>query len=104
MSDLAAVLDTAAKDFDNSLERLFSLVRIPSISTDPHHAKDCAEAAEWLAQDLRDMGFDARPHPTGAECSSLPRYTGPGMDRPARLQPRAFATRASCVALSRPRA
>ena len=45
MSDLNAVLDAAAKDFDNSLERLFRLVRIPSISTDPAHAGDCEKAA-----------------------------------------------------------
>ena len=41
MTDLNAVLDAATKDFDNSLERLFKLVRIPSISTDPAYAAEC---------------------------------------------------------------
>ena len=34
-SKLSAVLDHIDKDFDNSLERLFALLRIKSISADP---------------------------------------------------------------------
>ncbi len=47
-----------------ALERLMALLRIPSVSTDPAHAADCARAAEWLADDLRSIGFDAAPRPT----------------------------------------
>ena len=36
---LQSVLDHIDKDFDNSLERLFSLLRIKSISADPAFAK-----------------------------------------------------------------
>lgn len=49
---------------DQALERLFDLIRIPSISTDPANAGDCARAADWLAADLRSLGLDASPRPT----------------------------------------
>ncbi len=61
---LDPVLDRIDADLPLAIERLLALLRIPSISTDPSHAKDCEAAAEWLAQDLRDVGFDASPRPT----------------------------------------
>ncbi|MGF1502126.1 MAG: M20/M25/M40 family metallo-hydrolase [Paracoccaceae bacterium] len=51
-------------DRDGALTRLFELLRIPSISTDPAHDADCARAAEWLAADLKSLGFDTRIEPT----------------------------------------
>jgi acetylornithine deacetylase/succinyl-diaminopimelate desuccinylase-like protein len=47
-----------------SLDRLFSLVRIPSISTDPAYGGHCREAAEWLAANLNAIGFEASVRPT----------------------------------------
>ncbi len=44
---------------DVAIARLCDLLRIPSISTDPAYAKDTRRAAEWLANDLRSIGFDA---------------------------------------------
>jgi acetylornithine deacetylase/succinyl-diaminopimelate desuccinylase-like protein len=55
-----AVLAHLDADLDNALERLFRLVRFQSVSTDPAYAPECRKAAEWLAGDLRDIGFDAR--------------------------------------------
>lgn len=49
---------------DARLERLFELIRIPSVSTDPSYAADVARAADWLAATLRDMGADASVRPT----------------------------------------
>lgn len=43
-----------------SLERLFSFLRIPSISAQPAHAGDCRRAAEWARDILAEMGFTAR--------------------------------------------
>ncbi|NAZ35337.1 M20/M25/M40 family metallo-hydrolase [Rubellimicrobium sp. CFH 75288] len=61
---LDPVLDRIDADLPLATDRLMALLRIPSISTDPAHAADCAAAADWLVQDLRDMGFDAARHDT----------------------------------------
>jgi acetylornithine deacetylase/succinyl-diaminopimelate desuccinylase-like protein len=56
---LEKVLSAIDKNIDRSLERLFALLRIESISTDPAFAKSCRAAAEWLAKELKSIGFDA---------------------------------------------
>jgi len=56
---LDAVLAYADAHLDDSLGRLFELIRIPSISTDPAYAEDCRRAAEWLTTELLGLGFDA---------------------------------------------
>jgi len=61
---LPAVLARIDADLDASLNRLFDFVRIPSISTDPRWKGDCARAAEWVAADLRSLGFEASVRPT----------------------------------------
>jgi acetylornithine deacetylase/succinyl-diaminopimelate desuccinylase-like protein len=57
---LDAVLARIDATLPEALDRLMELLRIPSISTDPAYAADCARAADWLAADLRTLGFDAR--------------------------------------------
>jgi acetylornithine deacetylase/succinyl-diaminopimelate desuccinylase-like protein len=64
MTELAATLAHIDRDLDNSLERLFALLRIPSVSTDPAFKEHCRAAAEWLAGELRGIGFDASVRPT----------------------------------------
>ena len=56
---LDAVLANVDANLGGSLERLKELVRIKSISTDPAFAEECKRAAEWLANDLRNEGFEA---------------------------------------------
>jgi acetylornithine deacetylase/succinyl-diaminopimelate desuccinylase-like protein len=51
-------------NLEQSLERLFALLRIPSISTDAAFAGECRRAAEWLAAELSTLGFDASVRPT----------------------------------------
>jgi acetylornithine deacetylase/succinyl-diaminopimelate desuccinylase-like protein len=63
-SHLNAVLDRVDTDFDNSLERLFALLRIKSISADPAFAADCRAAAEYLAGQIAALGFAAEVRPT----------------------------------------
>src|ERR1700729_1152532 len=67
MSDapqLQPVLDRIDADFDNSLERLFALLRIKSISADPAFAGDCKLAADHLAKDIAGLGFATEVRPT----------------------------------------
>lgn len=61
---LAEVLARIDSDLPAALDRLMALLRIPSISTDPAFKEDCARAADWLVQDLRDLGFQAESRPT----------------------------------------
>ena len=53
---LQPVLDHIDADFDNSLARLFELLRIKSISADPAFAEDCKKAANHLAKDIETSG------------------------------------------------
>jgi acetylornithine deacetylase/succinyl-diaminopimelate desuccinylase-like protein len=57
MSTLDKVLDTLTQSQDAGLSRLFDLLRIESISTDPAYKAQCRKAAEWCAAQLRDIGF-----------------------------------------------
>lgn len=59
MSRLDDVLARIDADLEPALERLFALLRIKSISTDPAYAQDCRTCAEWHAKDLAEIGFDA---------------------------------------------
>ena len=53
------VLSRIDETLPEALDRLFALLRIPSISTDPAFRADCARAADWLARDLTGLGFEA---------------------------------------------
>ncbi|HLN11332.1 MAG TPA: M20/M25/M40 family metallo-hydrolase [Xanthobacteraceae bacterium] len=64
MSSLDAVLDRIDHNLDESLERLFALLRIPSISTDPAYRSQCRDAAALVAKDLGTIGFDVRVRET----------------------------------------
>lgn len=59
-----AVLAKVDAGLDQSLERLFHLLRIKSISTDPAYAAECQKAADWIAAELNALGFDASARPT----------------------------------------
>src|SRR6201989_964316 len=63
-AQLQPVLDRIDADFDNSLERLFALLRIKSISADPAFAGDCKVAADHLARDIATLGFSTDVRPT----------------------------------------
>ena len=70
------VLDRIDADFDNSLERLFALLRIKSISADPAFAADCKAAAEHLAKDIATIGFEAEVRPTAGHPAIVARSNG----------------------------
>ena len=64
MPDLDTVLQHIDADMDAALDRLFALLRIRSISTDPAYKADCQACADWLVEDLRGIGFDSSARPT----------------------------------------
>jgi acetylornithine deacetylase/succinyl-diaminopimelate desuccinylase-like protein len=64
MNTLDAVLNRIDQDLDRSVERLFALLRIASVSTDPAFKDQCRAAAEHVAADLKSIGFEASVRPT----------------------------------------
>ena len=56
---LDPVLTMIDRGLDQSIERLFALLRIPSISTDPAYRGECRKAADWLAHELAELDFKA---------------------------------------------
>ena len=64
MSQLDAVLKRIDSDLDASLDRLFALLRIQSVSTDPAYKDSCRAAADYVAADLNSIGFAAEVRPT----------------------------------------
>ena len=64
MATLEDVLVTIDANSQAALDRLFALVRIPSISAQPAHYPDCDRAADWLAAQLAELGFEAKKEPT----------------------------------------
>ena len=82
MPPLTAVLDRLDENLDRSLDRLFDLLRIKSISTDPAYAAECRKAAEWLAEDLKSIGFDASVRDTPGHPMVVAHHDGPSTQSP----------------------
>ena len=63
MSEIDSELELALNFLDinqeQSIERLFDILRIPSISTQEKHKKDCLKAAHWFAEQLSEIGFES---------------------------------------------
>ncbi|QKV19508.1 M20/M25/M40 family metallo-hydrolase [Oricola thermophila] len=79
---LAPVLERIDENLADSLVRVFELVRIPSISTDPAYAGDCRKAAEWLVAQLDLLGFDASLRDTPGHPMVVAHHDGPSPDAP----------------------
>jgi len=61
---ISKVLNQIDNDLPDSLKRLFELLRIQSISTDPAYKDECQKAADWLVSDLNSIGFNASKRET----------------------------------------
>ncbi|HEX5325293.1 MAG TPA: M20/M25/M40 family metallo-hydrolase, partial [Acetobacteraceae bacterium] len=72
-----AVLRHVDAGLDSSRERLFALLRIPSISAQPDHRQDCVRAAEFLRDQLTGLGFTAGLRPTAGHPVVLAHHPGP---------------------------
>ncbi len=82
MTNLLPVLDHAAANVPAALERLFDLVRIKSISTDPAYKADVRRGAEWLVSELRTLGFDATVRDTAGHPMVVAHHEGASADAP----------------------
>src|ERR1700726_2629142 len=77
---LQPVLDRIDADFDNSLERLFALLRIKSISADLAFAGACKGPADYLARDIATLGFAADVRPTAGHPAIVAKINGGAKD------------------------
>jgi len=75
VSEILATLDATQ---DAALARLFELLRIDSVSTDPAYKDRCRAAADWCAGSLRGIGFDASVRPTSGHPMVVAHYTPKG--------------------------
>ncbi|KAF2991858.1 M20/M25/M40 family metallo-hydrolase [Methylocystis sp. MJC1] len=64
MATIDAVLNTIDANLPASTQRLFDLLSIPSVSTDPAFTQHCQRAANWLADQLKGLGYTADVHET----------------------------------------
>ena len=81
-STLDAVLAQCDSQYEAAKGRLFDWLRIPSISAQPSHAADCRQAAEWVRDQLRDLGFSAELRPTAGHPVVVGHHPGPGEGAP----------------------
>ncbi|MCB0227330.1 MAG: M20/M25/M40 family metallo-hydrolase, partial [Anaerolineae bacterium] len=59
MTSIDPVLARADQNLASSLDRMFALCRIKSISTDMAYRTECRAAAQWLVDYLGTLGFTA---------------------------------------------
>jgi acetylornithine deacetylase/succinyl-diaminopimelate desuccinylase-like protein len=75
MTVVDRTLDLVEQGLKSSLDRLFEILRIPSISTDPAYKSECQRAADWLVAQLGDLGFQVAARPTGGHPMIVANYT-----------------------------
>ena len=82
MLSVEPVLAHLDRDFDQAVERLCDLLRIRSVGTDPAYKDDTRQAAQWLADQLAGMGFEASLRETPGHPMVVAHHPGPGGDGP----------------------
>ncbi|MDY7109290.1 MAG: M20/M25/M40 family metallo-hydrolase, partial [Planctomycetota bacterium] len=75
---LAPVLERIDADFDDAVERLKDFLRLKSVGTDPAHDADTRAAAQWCADRLSELGFEATVHDTPGQPIVVAHHDGPG--------------------------
>lgn len=82
---IGSVLARVDEDLENARERLFDLLRIPSISTQPDHAPDVQKAAEWLRDQLTELGFSVEIRATPGHPVVFATHPGPAGTKAPRI-------------------
>lgn len=74
---LSRVLDRIDADLPESLERLFALLRLKSISADPAFASEVRKTGEAFVATLAELGFEASLRETPMHPVVVAHWTGP---------------------------
>lgn len=83
---LTQALNYAQSHRERFLEEFKEFLRIPSVSTDETHAADMQRAAEWVAEQLRRIGFErVSIYPTARHPIVYAEWLKAGSDRPTVL-------------------
>ncbi|WP_068081443.1 dipeptidase [Polycladidibacter stylochi] len=82
MSQVENVLAHVDANLEHSLSRLFDLLKIKSISTDPEFKDDCRMAAHWLADELTNIGIPSSVRDTSGHPMVVGHKTGEGKKGP----------------------
>lgn len=82
MTDAIPVLSRADQNLPSSLDKLFELLRIKSISTDPAFKAECRKAAEWLVSYLKTLGFEASVRDTPGHPMVVAHHAAASADAP----------------------
>lgn len=83
---LTQALHYAQSHRERFLEEFKEFLRIPSVSTDETHAADMQRAAEWVAEQLRRIGFErVSIYPTARHPIVYAEWLKAGSDRPMAL-------------------
>ena len=61
---------------------MFELLKIDSISTDPAYKESCLNAANWLVDELKSIGFEAARHDTPGHPMVVGHQKGTNKDAP----------------------
>ena len=74
------ILSHVDEALPESLDRLFALLKIPSISTDPAFASECRRAGQWVVDELATIGFAAELRETAGHPMVLAKSNGLASD------------------------
>ncbi len=62
---IAKVLSDLDLRKEDSLSKLFEFLRIKSISTDLHYKEDCRSAADWIGNEISNLGLSVKNYDIG---------------------------------------
>lgn len=77
---LQKVLRQIDNNLEQSLTRLFALLRLKSISTDPAFKEECIKTADWLVDELQALGFHSSRRLTAGHPMVVAHHEGPSKD------------------------
>ncbi|RLS93043.1 MAG: M20/M25/M40 family metallo-hydrolase [Planctomycetota bacterium] len=75
-----ALMAQADQAFAESVTRLEDFLRIPSVSTDPSFDNETRRCAQWLVEQLVELGFTAEAAPTIGQPMVVAHHPGVGAD------------------------